>query len=448
MMRAIGLGIVAIAVASACGTHGASASNDVPDASAPDAQALHPCTLASAGAATILLALDARHISAPQMTVLDPGSPTVPATVAVQAFANASLTGIPDDIELARARIGGAWPAGVAIDRPPLLVGELALGFAQLSSSPPSAGGLAIAWHREEIGVGTPRFRAFDATTWTAGDVVVLAMKGDSVLSLVPSADGYGVAWRDLNAPGVGPVTALVAILDARGTTVRGPFVAAGPGDYPGPAPSIASVGGRYVVATGFKDCGFGDHNCVARSVVLATIGAQAIARVAMIPALDAATAPGRVAIASYGDRSWIAWSEGDPKNDKAPRTVRFAALDARGIPVGEPVTLATNAHMITTASIAASDIGVVVTWAESGIVAIPQTAPGSSRVVVRHIGTDGVLAEPALVVDATFVDTYGPPTSVTIASPRGALVMWAGRSSRDGDPDVAWLARLDCAAP
>ncbi len=442
------LGVVAIVAIAGCGTSGGGASSGAVDASAPDAPISHPCTLASAGAPTILLALDARHVSAPQMVVLDPGSASAPASVALQVFANASVSGIPDDIELARARVGGAWPSGVTIDRPPLLVGELALGFAQLASSPPPTGGLAIAWHREEIGVGTPRFRAFDAATWTAGDVVVLATKGDSVLSLVSGPDGYGVVWRDLNAPGVGPVTALVALLDARGVVVRGPFAAAGPVDYPGPAPSLASVGGKYMVATGFKECGFGEIVCVARSVVVGTVGTSGIDRAAVIPTLDAATAPGRVALASFGDRASIVWSEGDPKDDKAPRTVRFVSLDGRGVPIGAPITLATGAHMITPASIASSEIGIVVTWAESGIVAIPQTSAGSSRVLVRHIGTDGKLAEPPIVVDATFVDAYGPPTSATIGSPRGALVMWAGRSSRDGDPDVAWLARVDCGEP
>ena len=289
--------------------------------------------------------------------------------------------------------------------------------------------------------------RPFDAASWTAGDVVELAMKGDAVLSLVPGAEGYGVVWRDLNAPGVGPVTALVALLDPRGAVVRGPFAAAGPVDYPGPAPSLAVVGGRYAIGIGFNECGPGDAVCAARSVVIATIGAQGIDRVAVLPTLDAATAPGRVSIASFADRAFVAWSEGDPKDDKAPRTVRFATLDAHGAPVGAPRTLATGARMITPASISASEIGVLVTWAESGMVAIPQTAAGSSRIAVRHLGVDGTLAAP-LDLDATFIDAYGPPTSVTLVSPRSALVMWAGRSSRDGDPDVAWLARLDCAEP
>jgi hypothetical protein len=327
------------------------------------------------------------------------------------------------------------------------MIGELALGYAQLAAAPMPLGGLALAWHRDEIGVGQPQFRLFDSATWTAGDVVVLAAKGDAVLSLVASDVGYGVVWRDLNAPGVGPVQPLFAQLDAQGAVVRGPFALAGQVDYPGPAPSLAWVGGKFVVAIGFNECGAGDATCAAHAVVVGSVGDASIARAAVIPAIDSATAPGHVAAAVFDDRVYIAWSEGDPTNDKAPRTVRFATLDAHASPLGSPVTLTTGALVTTAVSVSASEIGVVVTWTETGDATLPTNVPGSSRVVVRRVGFDGVVA-PAIDLAATSVDTYGPATSAAIGSPRGALVMWAGRSATAGDPDVAWLARLDCAEP
>lgn len=433
------------ALAVACGSSGAP--SNAADASAPDAPIAHACMLSPAGAPAVLLALDQRHVSAPQMLVLDPGSASSPASVAVQAFANASVMGIPDDIEIARARIDRAWPGGATIDRAPELVGEFALGFAQLSPAP-SSGAFAVAWHREEVGVGKPQLRAFDVASWSAGATTEIAVKGDAVLSLVPSDAGYGVVWRDLNAPGVGPVQPLFATLDARGAVTRGPIALAGPHDYPGPAPSIAWTGGRFVAFVGYDDCTFGDAACVTRSVVVMKIGDASVERAAIISALDPATSPGHVASTTFGGAGWIAWSEGDAKNEKVPRTVRVAKVDARGVPVAAPTTLATKVPVATAVAITASELGVVVTWAERGDPMLAENAPGSSRVVVQRVPLEGGTPDAPRVLDATFVDTYGPPTSVALASPRSALVMWAGRAPQDGNPDGAWIARLDCAEP
>jgi len=423
-----------------CGSH---ANLGPPDASA-DAAAPTPCALRLAGPPIELLAFDQRHASAPQMIVLDPGSDSSPASVALQAFANASITGIPDDIEIARARVGRAWP-DAAIDRAPQMLGELALGFAQMAS--PAPGALAVAWHREEIGVGRPQLRTFDAGSWSPGETAVLAMKGDAVLSLVPGAGGLGVVWRDLNAPGVGPVQPMIAVLDAKGSVVRGPIAAAGPVDYPGSAPALAWTGEKFLVVTGFDTCGPGAFACAPKSVVVATLGDASIDRVGAIGAIDPATSPGHVAAATYADRVWIAWSEGDAKDEKVPRTVRFAALDARGFPVVGPKTLATAAPVSTSVSISASEIGAVVAWAERGDPNAARSAIGASRIVVRRVALDGTPDDP-IAIGATFVDAYGPPTTAAIAAPRGALVLWAGASATPNMPDVAWMARVDCAGP
>jgi hypothetical protein len=399
--------------------------------------------LKAAGAPIELLAFDQRHASAPQMIVLDPGSDSSPVSVALQAFANASITGIPDDIEIARARVGRAWP-DATIDRAPQKIGELALGYAQMAS--PSPGALVVAWHREEIGVGQPQIRAFDANGWSAGDTAVIATKGDAVLSLVPGGGGLGVVWRDLNAPGVGPVQPLVALLDAKGNAVHAPIATAGPVDYPGPAPTLAWTGEKFLLVTGFGECGPGGFACANASVVVATFG-DSIDRVGAMAAIDPAMPPGHVAAATYGDRVWIAWSEGDAKNEKVPRTVRFAALDSHGVPVIGPKTLATAVPVSTAVSISASELGAVVAWAERGDSDAARNLSGASRIVVRRVALDGT-PDDAIQIAATFVDAYGPPTTAAIAAPRGVLLLWAGASVTDGMPDVGWMSRLDCTGP
>jgi hypothetical protein len=63
----------------------------------------------------------------------------------------------------------------------------------------------------------------------------------------------------------------------------------------------------------------------------------------------------------------------------------------------------------------------------------------------VQRVGFDGSV-DPAVRIPATRVDDYGPPTSGAGAAPRGAVVLWAGRSTDATHFDVTYLARLDCA--
>jgi hypothetical protein len=169
---------------------------------------------------------------------------------------------------------------------------------------------------------------------------------------------------------------------------------------------------------------------------------------------LDDRTAPGGAAsMATLGGRVWVAWTEG-PHADAgagAPRVVRLATLDGKGTPVGEPITVAPAAHPASRVSVSASDVGILLAWAEDNPSARDDGGgsgdilPGASFVVVQRVGFDGYVDAP-LRIPATRVDDYGPPTSSAIAAPRGAVVLWAGRSTVETHFDVTYLARLDCA--
>jgi hypothetical protein len=462
-MLARGRAAVLVGLAVACGSSPAQPPTTGDSAGTPDAAVLAPpCKLAAAGDPVTLVSFPDRHATAPSMLVVDPGSDAQPASVAVAVFASSGWSGLPDDIEIARARVGAAWPGGVALDRKPQLFGQFSLGWGELASS---GGALALAWHMDTVSIGEPQFRAIDPATWTPRDAVAIASKGGAVVSLAAGksvgaggasweGDGYAVVWRDLDAPNVGPVRPLVAILDASGAVVAGPAHLGGDEDYPGRAPMVAWTGTSYVVATAFKDCPGLDDICVARSVLfgrLALDGGLHERRVASVGMLDPATLPGTAAMAAYGDRVYVAWTEGvvtdagDGATPSGPRAIRYAALDANAKPIGDAVTLEPSAHPAGSIALSASDVGVLVTWAESGPPVMPITSPGASQVVVRRIGHDGTV-DRALRMAATAVDDYRPPRTAAIASPRGALLLWAGRNDTDGLLDVTWLARLDCA--
>jgi hypothetical protein len=104
----------------------------------------------------------------------------------------------------------------------------------------------------------------------------------------------------------------------------------------------------------------------------------------------------------------------------------------------------------VTRVALSATDAGVILTWAEDnpdapGLGGAGDITPGASFVVAQRVGFDGAIDAP-LRIPTTRVDSYGPPTSAAIAAPRGAVVLWAGRSQIASHPYETFLARLDCA--
>jgi hypothetical protein len=426
------------------------------------------CTLSQAGQPIPIVGFADRHATAPSMLLLDSGSGDESASIAIQVFASAGDSGLPDDIEVARARVGPNWPDDVALDQPPQLMGEFALGPGYLARSLDAPPTLALAWHRDNALVGRPQLRLMDVARWEAGADVEVAPSGDAIYSFVAGGavgaggswegQGYAVAWRDVGAPGAGPARPFGALLDADGDLVRGPSPLASGENYPGRAPSIAWTGSGYLVATAYDDCVDGSM-CAPRSVVVATMVASAepwggisLRPVTALPATDEGSVPGTASIAWFGGIAWVAWTEG-PAADAggaAARTVRLAALDGQGRLLGAPIVVAADSHPRTRVALSAGDAGVLVTWAEDapGSGAAPNASdvlPGASFVVVQRVGLDGTVDSAPLRIPATRIDDYAPPTASAIASPRGALVLWAGRSTDPASFDVTYLARVDC---
>jgi hypothetical protein len=405
------------------------------------------------------------------MLVLDTGAAIGAASVGIAVYANAGNSGLPDDIEIARAHLGEAWPAGVALDEQPQLLGEFALGPGYLAQVPHGPQTVALAWHRDDAEVGRPEFRALDVASWDQGQALQIAPTGDAVFSFVAGAgvavdgawngDGFAISWRNVGAPGVGPARPLGALLDARGNVLRGPSALAFAENFPGRAPMLVWTGSNYLVATTYDDCP--DVTvCASRSVVVAKIapssypaGGFAVVPVTALPVLDPSSVPGGSAsLAAFDGNAWVAWTEGPPAEAGArvARVVRVAMLDAQGRLEGSPVTVEAQAYPASHVSVSASEVGIILTWAEdaagTGTGQSPgDVVPGASFVVAQRVGFDGAVDAPVRI-PATRVDDYGPPTSSAIAAPRGVLVLWAGRSTVATHFDVTYLARLDCAKP
>jgi hypothetical protein len=446
-----GRAALGIALAAACGgSLTISPADDAGPGGAPLAPRSPPCPMRLAGDPAVILSLPQRNASAPELVVLDPGSDTRDARVAIQALANSGTSGLPDDIEVARATVTPPWPAGMSVDEPPQLDGEFAIGAGQMDLS---GSVLALAWHRETTAVGRPQFRALDPATWSLSEPVQVAASGDAVLSFVAGDGGYAVAWRDVNAPGVGPARPLVAVVDTAGSVILGPLPAAAQEDYPGRSPALSWSGTSYLLATSFADCHRADPLCVANSVTVSRLEGNPPGLVlgGSFAPLDPASRPGTSAVATLAlpppesPRVWIAWSEGTSGDASVAHTIRVARVDASGTPEADPVTVATGAHPSTRLSLAAGDLGLFLAWAEGGAGASSENQPGSSIVVVAHLDADGRAVEALFLIPATFVDAEGPPRTVTLGTPRSALVTWGGRSTDPTQPDVAWAARLDC---
>jgi hypothetical protein len=470
MRRGAGLLVL---LACACGESasgaGAPAGDDASDDASIEASAPTPCSLTPAGDAVPIVSFPDRHATAPTMVALDPGSADGAASIALQVFANAGTSGLPDDIEIARARVSQDWPRGAVLDQPPKLQGEFALGAALLAASPHDPRTLALAWHRDDAAVGRPQFRSIDPASWQQGPEVAIQPSGDAMFSFASGAgvgsdgswtgDGFAIAWRHVSAPDVGPARPLAAILDVSGNLMRGPSPLATAEDFPGRSPALAWSGSTYLVATSYVDC-FGGDACRPRSVVLQRLSAKAapdmgltLQPIASFSTVDPAALPGTPMMAAFQGRVWLVWSEGVPADasGERTRTIRLVATDEGGQPLGDPTTIDDAARPTTRVSVSAGDAGVLVAWAEDGPVMgdggdANDVRIGASSVVVRRAGEDGRL-DPAVRIPTTRVDDYGPPTTAAIASPRGALVLWAGRSTVPTQFDVTWLARLDCSA-
>lgn len=387
--------------------------------------------------------------------------------VAVQFFANALGSPLPDDIEITRFSMGPSWPGDMAQKTEPKLFGPYAHGWGNLAVSP-SGTELALTWQGDLGGSGGPRFRRWDIASWSPKDVVDISPGpgGESVLATAAGAgigalgvgyggQGYGVIWRDTSTGTGNDATPVASILDTAGQTVLGPHPVAGKAEYPGRSPSIVWSGSSYLIATACTSCAPGDALCAPYSVVISRVRPASgdlvddsgVDFVTSIPTAAGSTAIGRAVLATHEGRTYVAWSEGDSIDPGEPRRVLVAELSAAGEVVSSPVMLEKDAPLQSRVTLLASPLGVSVTWVETIGPSVPPAEIGYSGIVTTHLSPDLEELSHRVTVPTTYWDTYGPPIAAALTNPKSLLLVWSGAPelSSLGEKDV-WAARLDCA--
>jgi hypothetical protein len=432
-----------------------------------------PCFLSLAGPALELIAFPEGDADAPQMVVLEPGvasgpSGPQPARIAYQAISEDANFWHPE-LRIASVLVGADWPESVQILQAPVLAGVDAHAWGKITAAPGSGGagnpasGIAVAWFHGDLAAGVPtglKFRPFDTNTWSPGPDVFVDPTGTVAYGFQPgravgpsgvdySGDGYAIAWRGGFEDG--SAEPRVAVLDPTGAVVLGPLAAAAPQPYPGRGSDIAWSGATYLVATSFDACGPGDPACAPGSVVVTRVRPIAsepggvLEGASSIAILSPGTIPRRPVIASRDGLTWLAWSEGPPDDDAAPRAVRLARLNTQGSVVGPVTVVSEDARPVAGLSLAVTSVGVVLMWGEITKPDLPPEIPGHSRLLVHHWSLDGESMGPPLEIPTTGFAYNPTPSAVALAHPRGALVSWAAIEEATTARHVTYLARLDC---
>lgn len=439
------------------------------DVVSPDAAPALTCRLVPAGDPASIVAMPDRHATAPSMVALTPGNEAEPARVALQFMASGGSSTLHPDTQVARVRIGAAWPGGVFLDRDPTLVGIEAHGWAEMVRAPGGSDELGFAWHGDPGGTSRTMFRPFDLGAWTPGPSVDVSTTGEAALSLAAGkgtgafgagwdGEGYAVVWREYEpVEGEWPVGPAVAVLDTEGNILIGPHRVAAPTEYPGRAPRVVWSGSTYVMATAFVDCPEGDDLCSPASVVVTRVRPASgdayddsgVDLVAVIPAAEPGTVPRRPYVAAHEGRVYAAWAEGvldDPENRRA---VRVVELDATGAPTGNDSVAAADVPLDLGVTLTVGELGVVVVWGENGDASLSSGELGRSRLAARRFDLDLNPMNEKVVMQASRFNGYGWPWAVTLSEPRSVLLSWSASAiGEDYGPDEVFLGRFDCVNP
>jgi len=422
-----------------------------------------PCPLLAWHEPFAIFAPAGRSAEAPSLVVLDPGGASGAASVALQAFASDGTS--THEIDVARLRVALPWPSATVIDKAAVLVGNDSHGWGEMVRAP---SGAALAWHGDPSWHGRPMFRLLDASTWTPGAAADIAADGEAVIDLAAgrgvalaqwdAAVGYAVTWRDVQADKDASTRPLVAVLDETGHKRLGPFVAAAAAKYPGRSPALLWSGTTYLAATSFDGCASGDKLCAQRSVVITSIKPpsgdyvddSALVYVTAIPSGKPSRLPGRAALAEHAGSVWAAWSEQEASDppETALRTIRLARLTPDGKLVGAPLTIAEGLPTTSAPLVAATPLGVVLTWAEEGDRSLAYHQVGRSRIVVHWLDGDGKSRFGRHEIAATYYDDYGRVQAVYLAEPRGVVLTWAGTPVGKSGQTVVYLAAATCGNP
>ncbi len=157
---------------------------------------------------------------------------------------------------------------------------------------------------------------------------------------------------------------------------------------------------------------------------------------------------PTTARIASYAGHTWVAWFEGDPNATKGTLTLRIVRVGAHGERLGSPFTITEYAHPQSRAAFLASETGLTLAWIEDGDTALPDDAPGRSRLVLAHGPIDDNAFDALPAVPITRFASYGiEPSLAAIQSPPGILAAYTARG-RNGPLSPAWLVRFGCSPP
>jgi len=418
-----------------------------------------PCVLQSAGPATEIMAFGDSHVMAPSMALIDAGDSSTPARVALQGFISGGSSSAHPDIKLQRLTIAPPWPTGVNVDQPPMAFGVEAHGWGELARAPGGTRELAMAWYSDPGMVGYTAFRVLDIDTWAAQSPVEVAPNGRPALALAPGSGlgpggvgyegyGYAIAWRELlDADEYDTITA-VGVLDLDGKVLLGPLWQGVQAPYPGYLPVITWSSRAYLIATALPDCG-PDEDCpptltVERLRPASSAGEPASLELTWSRSND--MIPHRPALATYGDRTWITWTESEI-DSPGHHDLNVQELDAMGAPVGEAVLVDYLIVPQSRPKIAASDLGLTIAYATGGAGTEPDE-PGYHRIAVHQLDHDGTaMTSQPVRIDTTLFNDYGPPQAVALDHPRGLLLTWAARSLHSGH-EVAYLGFLECAEP
>jgi len=441
---------------------------DVASDASPDATVPPSCVLGLAGPPIEILSFADRHATAPSLVTLEPGSSSTPAKVALQAFASGGNSPLHSDIELLRLRVETPWPDGTSIEQGPTPYGHDAHGWGELSQAADAPSRLVLGWHGDPNDDPRVLLRFFDSANWKAAATSTVDPDGEAVLDLQPGAsvggmgfgyadNGYAIVWRSVDyQQGNAPSHPVVAVLDDEGSVVLAPKSVAPSSDYPGVSPSVIWSGTTYLMATGFSSCELSDPLCVPGAVAVTALHPASgdlvdDSHVEMVGAIKAHlpnAKVGRPSLAAHAGRVFVAWRESAAKDPPAFDALRVAELDGSGHVIAGPVDFGASASAQSRVTLSASDLGLVATYAEDGNPAASDTTLGRSRIVVHHLGFDLTPKSNAVVINATRFETYRPPETAPLASPRGVLLTWAGMgTSKKGGYWVTYLARLDCMA-
>ena len=421
------------------------------------------CRYTPAGDPVEILGFPNRSASSPSMVVVTDGT-AGDAQLALQVFASGGPSALHPDNEIARLRVGQAWPTGAALDMAPQPVGIESHTWAELAHAPAGHERLALSWFSDPGMVGRLAFRPFEVASWSPGPIVDIDLDGTVALALVAGSGvgpmgvgyegvGYGLVWRTRNPNDEQQLRPVVGVVDLDGTVLVGPHAVAGFTIPPNRNPSAVWSGQAYLLATAYATCAPSDELCVPSSVVITRLRPASgdasddsgLDLVGSIGALEMGTRPGRPALARHQSSSWLSWTEGPESDPGAPRMVRMAELNPTGEITGGPATVVDEALPLTRPTLSASDQGLTLVWIEDSGDDGPPDQPGAAELVVLALGHDLEPLAPQVRIPITAAQP-AYPSAVTLAAPRSLLVTWSG-VSQTAPLDVAFLARLNCVA-